>query len=235
MSTVAIHQPNYFPWIGYFAKMFRCDTFIFLDSVQYSKGSYQNRVKIKTPKGDQWLSQPVTTKGKLGCATTEVSFADEEWPMRHFATLHSNYQRSKYWDEYQEDLKEVLLRGERYLAEKNIELIQWAASKLRIPVRCVRASSLVINEQDATLRLIKLVRAVGGNIYLHGAGAVGYQNAELFSTHGVELQALSFVHPVYDQLWDATFLPGLSILDLLLNEGPNARRMIENAIQNKKS
>jgi hypothetical protein len=175
------------------------------------------------------------TKGKLGCVTTEVSFADEEWPMRHFATLHSNYRRSKYWDDYQEDLKEVLSRGERYLAAKNIELILWAAAQLRIPAECVRASALGINEQDATLRLIKLVRAVGGNIYLHGAGAAGYQNAQLFSTHGVELQALNFVHPVYDQLWNATFLPGLSILDLLLNEGPNARRMLENAIQSKKA
>jgi hypothetical protein len=162
-------------------------------------------------------------------------FADGRWPELHLSTLHSNYRRSAYWGLYEQELRELLFREQPLLADKNAELIRWVASRLGIPAQCVRASSLGVREDDATQRLVALVRAVGGTVYVHGRGAANYQDETVFAQQGIDLQAAGFVHPVYRQMWGPEFVPGFSVLDLMFNEGPNARRIIEEAVENSET
>ena len=68
---VAIHQPHYLPWLGYFAKWAAADRFIFLDTVQYEKNGWQNRNRVKTPDGPRWLTVPV--HARLGTPIREVT------------------------------------------------------------------------------------------------------------------------------------------------------------------
>ena len=64
MTKVAISQPTYMPWIGYFNIIDLVDYFVLLDTVQFDKRSWQQRNKIKTTKGLEWISIPVEVKGK---------------------------------------------------------------------------------------------------------------------------------------------------------------------------
>ncbi|MBU2027138.1 MAG: WbqC family protein, partial [Proteobacteria bacterium] len=59
---VAVHQPQYLPWLGYFDKIDRADVFVLLDTVQFKKNEWQNRNRIKAAAGPQWLTVPVTYK-----------------------------------------------------------------------------------------------------------------------------------------------------------------------------
>src|ERR1700757_3691267 len=92
---VAAHQPNYLPWLGYFYKIAHCDVFVLLDDVQFTKNSYQNRTRIKGPKGPIWLTQPVLHSGRAEQATSEVEFDPRVgWRVKHLKTLTANYARS---------------------------------------------------------------------------------------------------------------------------------------------
>src|SRR5690348_1614998 len=75
-SMVAIHQPNYIPWLGYFFKIAHVHQFVFLDTVAFSHGSLVNRNTIKTSTGPAWLTIPVRTSGRFGQLIREVETED---------------------------------------------------------------------------------------------------------------------------------------------------------------
>ena len=96
---VAIHQPQFMPWLGYFDKMDSCDVFVLLDNVQYKKNEYQNRNRIKTSKGWQWLTVPVNYKfpQKINEVMIENS---SDWRKKHLHALETNYGKSPYFERY---------------------------------------------------------------------------------------------------------------------------------------
>jgi len=220
--VVAIHQPNFLPWMGYFYKMAKCDVFIFLDNVQFSKNSFQNRVKIKTPQGAQWLTVPVHFR--FGQLTYEVQIDNQtNWREKHLKTFEMNYKRAPFFDEVYSLLKDIYLKAKwTSLVDFNIELIMKICGYLDIKPQTMKASSLDV-EGKATELLIGLVKKVGGKIYLSGTGGMKYQDEERFKEEGIELVYSDFVHPIYPQLW-SDFIEGLSIIDLLFNMGSESKK-----------
>ena len=86
---VAIHQPNYLPWLGYFYKMVKADIFVLLDNVQYEKNGYTNRCQIKTPQGPFWLTLPIKRKFPQMINEAEiVNYAQEK--ERHLKIIIQN-------------------------------------------------------------------------------------------------------------------------------------------------
>ena len=217
---VAIHQPNYLAWLGYFAKMLDSDVFILLDTVQFSKNSYQNRVRIKGPQGPQWLTQPVAHSGRSFQETRFVEFADCRWMTQHAKTLQANYARAPYFATYFDDYVAILDENNRSLVDCNERLIRWICDAIGATARIVRASDLLTRKfTDPTERLVNLVQAVRGDAYLAGIGGLGYQNAESFRAAKIDIVPAKSTFPEYPQLW-GPYVPGLSILDLLMNRGP---------------
>ena len=102
---VSVHQPHYLPWLGYFDKIDRSDVFVILDNVQYKKREYQNRNRIKTPGGAQWLTVPVVTKGRYHQLAGEVEIdTGENWADKHLKALELNYARAPHFGEHFEGL-----------------------------------------------------------------------------------------------------------------------------------
>lgn len=221
---VAVHQPNYLPWLGFFAKMAAVDTFIILDTAQFTKNSYQNRVNIKTPDGAQWLSQPVILADRAFKPTNEVSFADDAWGKKHLKSLQANYGRSKYFKEYFAQLSGFLDKPGPLLSELNLRLIDWAAKILNIKT-IVRKASEFPSSLAGTERLVELIRAVNGGFYLSGKGGTNYQDPALFEQAGIKLEVSEYNCRPYPQLW-GDFIPGLSVIDLIFNCGPDGRKYL---------
>jgi len=214
---VAIHQPNFLPWIGYFYKMYKSDIFVFLDNVQFSKNSYQNRVKIKTSQGAQWLTLPVFHK--FGQLTKDVRINNnEKWKEKHLKTIELNYKKAPYFNQIYNLLVKVYTNNKwELMTDFNIELITAICNFLDIKTKTVRASSLKTSG-SATELLIDIVKKVGGDIYLSGKGGMKYQDENRFKEENITLIYTNFKHPVYPQLW-GEFIEGLSIIDLLFNCG----------------
>jgi hypothetical protein len=226
LTVVAIHQPNYLPWIGYFAKAWHSDVLVLLDTVQFPKRSYVNRVQVKTPRGAAWLSQPVISAGRYFQPIRDVAFAEQEWGQSHLRTLTANYARAPYFQTYVDLLAEVLREPGPRLTACNERLIRVVCDVLGIRARIVLASALDVDTDDPTSRLVRLVQAVGGDTYLSGSGGFSYQDLAVFDAAEVRVMRAPARFPEYPQQWDA-FVPGLSIVDLLFNRGPDSQSYLD--------
>lgn len=221
---VAIHQPNFFPWLGYFDKIRRVDVFILLDDVQFPKtgSGYCNRVQIASNGAAQWLTAPVARAYHGFRTIQEMRFAPSSWRADLVNRLRATYKRTPYFDVVGPALEPLLTNDEDSVADYNagnlLELASWLGLEHK---KIVRSSELNV-PFTGTERLIALTLAAGGSAYLSGGGAHGYQDQEMFKRSSVQLRFQDFVHPTYEQFGAAAFLPGLSIIDALVNCGPAA-------------
>ena len=204
--------------MGFFHKIFHSDVFVILDTVQYSKNSFINRNKIKTPNGPLWVTVPVLTKGKFGQPILETMINPTElWATRIQKTLLANYKRADKFEEVYPKIEPILSNGWETIAQLNIALIELLLNELCYPGRVVRSSQLNVSGESSEL-LISICREVGADTYISGGGGSKYQEEHLFTESGITLIYDKFLQPIHKQLW-GDFLPGLSVIDYLLNCG----------------
>ncbi|MCK4820225.1 WbqC family protein, partial [bacterium] len=146
---VGIHQPNYLPWLGYFYKIARSDIFVFLDNAQYSKNSFINRNKIKTPQGAAWLTVDVLTKGRFRQLINEVEINNDTfWSNTQEKTISQNYSKALYFEKYKNFFEDVYHRRWQKLVDLNEALITLSCDILGISgVKFIRASELNVRGQ----------------------------------------------------------------------------------------
>lgn len=213
--TVAIHQPNYIPWLGYFEKIHRSDVFVFLDDVEFTSGSWINRNKIKTPDGWTWLTIPVTAS-TAPIRETEIA-THTDWAEEHWKSLNYNYGGAEYFDEWDDFFRETYDQEWTSLEELNRHLLRAICDRVGIEYEFVTSSSFPVDGTE-TKRLIDICEAVDADRYYSGQGAKGYTDEQLFDAAGIDLEYQSFEHPTYPQRF-GEFVPNLSIVDLLMNVG----------------
>ena len=214
---VAIHQPNYLPWLGYFYKMANCDVFVLLDDALHSKSSFTNRNKVKTREGTKLLSVPLSTK-EVKINELVIS-NDQKWQSNHWNIIENSYKKAPHWEEYSIHFKEIF-KNKRwaYLCELNKALICLIKGILGIKTEIITSSMLKIGNKTGSDRNLAICKYLDADIYLSGEGARSYNDEESFEKEGVKLVYAGFQHPVYNQLW-GDFVPNLSTVDLLFNEG----------------
>jgi hypothetical protein len=222
---VAVHQPQYIPWLGYFHKMASSDLFVLLDTVQYKKREFQNRNRIKTPAGPLWLTIPVLTKGSYLQKISEVRIDHQErWAEKHRHGLERNYSHEPYYKKYRNFLEEIYGRKWESLLEVNMATIKYLGRALNLATPIMLESTLGTT-QTRTGRIIEICQKVKADIYLSGQGAKDYLDENLLAQNGITLEYQEFVHPVYPQLY-GPFIPYLSVLDLIFNCGPDSRKIL---------
>jgi hypothetical protein len=224
---VAVHQPQFLPWLGYFHKMMLADVFCYLDNVQFKKNEWQNRNRIKTACGWQWLTVPVRHRHRQ--KIREVQINDRvDWSRKHLRAFETNYARAPWYDVYMPMLAAVYERNWHELAPLNLYLIGRLREALQLDRKpCFSASSLQLGE-DPTGRLIEICQQLGADTYLAGAHGAGYMDLTRFEQNNIRVVFQKFVHPEYPQLFGA-FQSHLSILDLLFNCGPASADIIQGA------
>lgn len=224
MQVCAIHQPNFFPWLGYFEKMRRADVFVFLDAVAYPKsgnsmGSWVNRVRIAVNGQAVWIRVPAVREH--GAQPINRVRIDNSSPWRDILlrTLEINYRRAPHFAACM-SLIEPLIRNENdLLAEYNINAVTRIAAALELKPQLLRQSELSANGHGTEL-LVDLVRACGAGCYLSGDGADGYQENELFERSGIWLEKLNFSPRSYTT--GAFLIPRLSVIDFLMHCEPSS-------------
>lgn len=222
---VAIHQPQYLPWLPYCAKAGRCDLFVYLDTVQYQKNGLQNRNQIKSAQGAQWLTVPVNAS--LEHTIRQTRIADQRWSRKHIQSIRQNYARAPFLDLFEKGLRPILEQPHENLADLNIAVTEWMFGCLGIGCKRVRGCDLNVSGTKDDL-VISICEAVGATVYLSGQGAAAYQDENKFRAHNLELRYHHFQGQSYPQCHAAAgFVPDLSALDVILNLGPQARETIK--------
>ncbi|MDF2540692.1 MAG: hypothetical protein K0S47_410 [Herbinix sp.] len=213
---LAIHQPDYIPYPGYFYKIAHSDCFVFLDDAQFSNEGFSHWNRIKSPGGELRLKIPV--KQTLGDKINEVLTKDTlGWKEKHISLLRQNYSKARFFDEILTDYKQLLHPEYQTIADLNIAIIMKISEKLGIATRFERSSTLELKAKKEE-RVIDLCTQFGAQVYLSGNGAKVYQKEEHFTSRGVALQYSKYQPITYEQLW-GEFIPNLSILDYLFHYG----------------
>jgi hypothetical protein len=221
-KVVAIHQPNLFPWLGFFSKMMRSDIFVFLDHTLNNPRTsiYTKTVKIITNRSEFWLVIPL--KNKKDQTFVRVRDMEIDNPglvaKKQLKTFDLNYRKAPYYGEVLPLLTEFYESSSCLITERNINFICKIAGLLGIAPVFVRSSELNHSGQSTEM-LISLIKELGGSTYLSGDGAEGYQQEYLYLENKIDLKFSNFQHPVYPQFSSDTFFKGLSIIDPLMNLG----------------
>ena len=222
MKRVAILQSNYIPWKGYFDLIAAVDEFILYDDMQYTKRDWRNRNQIKTPQGNQWLTVPISVKGKYHQKIRDAEINGTDWAAKHFRALASNYCKAPHYDEILTWLKPLYLSGSySHLSILNRTFIEAICDYLGI-------STIISNSWDYSLtgdkteRLASLCSQAGGTEYISGPSAREYIDKSVFDERCITLTWFDYVgYTEYPQLW-GEFSHGVTILDLLFNCGKDA-------------
>lgn len=215
---VGILQPGYLPWLGFFEQVYRCDTFVLYDDVQFDKNSWRNRNRIKTPNGPLWLTVPVSHRGHTSQSLLQTQIVDQKhWPRKHLNSIRAYYSQAPFFNRYFNDLSEMLQQDWSFLVDLDITLIRYLLAELGITTPLIRSSELG-TPGHKTERLIALLKGLGATSFYEGAAGRNYIVLEEFEKAGIVLEYQDYHHPVYPQLY-GEFIPYLSVIDLMFNCG----------------
>lgn len=218
MTTVAISQPMYFPWVGFLAQMRSADIFIWLNDAQFSRGSFTNRVQVKTATGRTWMSIPLAGKGAFQ-RIDQLQAADDECFPRHRALLQQSFLGRPHCRTAL-DLFDRALAGRTSLCEALIGSAEILAQSIGVlPERILRSSEMGV-AGGSWRRVLDLVKAVGGTRYVTGHGALAYLDHAEFEVHGVEVRYMDYDPVPWPQPL-GTFTPFVTGLDLVASVGAN--------------
>jgi hypothetical protein len=227
---IAIHQPNFFPWMGYFKKVQGSDKFVFLDRVAYPKsgksmGSYVNRVKLLIQRTPKWISCPVIREHGVQLINSVRINHSQSWQHRILEAIESNYKKADYFEENWDWIKLLVLFETEFLCEYNIKVIQDVAEKVGLKTSFSKQSDMN-TQHSSTELLVEIIKKEKGTSYIYGKGAQNYQNDAYFKENNIQLISSDYPHPEYPQQ-KSEFSPGLSILDAIFYSGiTNTKKML---------
>jgi len=228
---VAIHQPNFLPWLGYLHRMVQADLFILLDHVQFERRNYQNRTRIRLDDHEHWLTVPVQQHSQHERIIDKLIDhpAPEEtrwWGSDMIRTLRHAYRDALFLDPYVHHLRDILETRPERLVDLDLAMLEFLRKAFAIETPMLRSSTLKVAGTKSNL-ILNLCREVGADTYLAGmGGSREYLDREAFAQAGVNIVWQEYGHPRHVQCGNSEFIAGLSAIDMLLNLGPHSRELL---------
>jgi hypothetical protein len=222
---IAILQPGYLPWLGFFEQMAYADCFVYFDDVQFTRKDWRSRNRVKTSAGPVWLSVPTRKAAReTPIHQIEINY-QERWAEKHLRTIQHAYQKTPYFEPLFGQLSQVLAREFRLLQELDAALVEVLRRHLGLDTPIRWSSELGIQTDDKNERILKICQALGADLLYDGKAAEAFVDVGYFAAHGVQVVFQDYQHPVYRQLW-GEFVSHLSVVDLIMNMGPVAGRVL---------
>ncbi|MBK8982164.1 MAG: WbqC family protein [Ignavibacteria bacterium] len=227
MKKVVITQSNYIPWKGFFDSVNLADEFVFYDDMQFTKRDWRNRNQIKTKDGVKWLTVPVDVKGKYFQKIRDTKISDPCWAQSHWETIVHNYSKAEYFKEYKDIFSELYLGREyEFISDVNYTFTNRICELLGIEKK-IRLSEEFELLEDRTERLINICEKLGATDYYSGPAAKAYMDESKFENKNIKVHYFDYTgYPEYRQL-HGEFTHAVSIIDLIFNEGPNAKKFMK--------
>ncbi|TRZ47756.1 hypothetical protein D4S03_11185 [bacterium] len=225
-KKVAILQSNYIPWKGYVDLINYVDEFIIYDTVQFTKNDWRNRNKIKTPRGINWLTIPV--EHRFGQLIKDTQVSQTHWAHKHWFSLVESYAKATYFKQYQPTFERLYQEAakESHLSLINYLFLTKICCLLNIRTKISWSHDYYLCD-GKTERLVDLCQRVGANEYISGPSAKNYIDSNIFAEANIKLTYINYSgYPSYRQLF-GPFEHGVSILDLIFNEGNNAQQYMK--------
>jgi hypothetical protein len=213
---VAIMQPYFFPYIGYFQLMDAVDLFVFYDDAQFMKGGWVNRNRILRDGAPAWWTYPIVRED-YRLTIRERRYDRSDAQLQSLAgKLEGAYRRAPHYADTMPVIQAHLAHDDDRVSSFNQAHLAGLASMLGITCKVAVSSDI---EHDDSLtgqaRVLELCKRTGATHYINAIGGQSLYDPAAFEAEGI---ALSFVQPgavAYPQ-FDAAPVPYLSIVDVLM-------------------
>lgn len=230
VARIAILQPGYLPWLGFFDLMYQSDIFVIFDDVQYTIRDWRSRNRIKTPDGILWLTVPVKAKGVSEKLIKEVEIDNtQQWQKKHLMSLKSFYKKAKYFDEILTLINDIYKNNYKFLIDVDMNIILKIYNHFSLKTK-ILFSSEIPSTGKKDKKLLSICKYLNATHYLSGNAAKEYLREPLFISEGITVEWHNYNHPYYNQLWlrEQGFISHLSVIDLLFNHGPDSLAILTN-------
>lgn len=216
---VVISQPMFFPWVGIFEQIRLADVYVHYGDVQFSKGSFTNRVQIKTAQGVKWLTVPLQNFS-LGQSINEIGISSEKnWRTLHLDILSQAYAKAPYSKDMLELVASVYRQQVDSIGMLSRLSIEACCRYFELDIgRCFVDVRQLDVPGSSSQRVHDIVKTLGGEIYITGLGARKYLDHQLFEDAGIRVEYMDYQKLPYAQL-HGEFTPYVSALDLIANMG----------------
>ena len=223
---LTIHQPEFLPWPGFIDKIIHADHFIVLDTVKYQKNYFINRCRIKQGGAPRWLTIPVRKNGSEEQICEKKIEANGVWGKKNLQTLRQNYEKAPFWSDH-EALFLRLFDAQNWsnLVDINLAGLEYICRYLSLPFNYTRTSTMDLQSSGSGL-ILDICRKMEADTYLSGTFGREYLNLQEFKDAGISVIFQDYAPPVYEQI-NGPYCGPLSVIDMLLNHGPESLRIIE--------
>ena len=220
-KTVTIHQCEHLVWLGLLDKISKADIFVLADTFDFKKNYFENRNKIRTKDGWQWLTVPVEKENHTPINEVSIIY-NENWQKKYLESIKYNYRNSPYFNRYYPEIEMCIMEkyGQTiYISDLNEILLKLCLKWFDINTPIILSSSMELTESlRSSERLLEICQKVGADTYLSGPSGKDYLDLSLFEKNNIKVVFHEFIHPVYKQQY-SPFIPGMSALDYLFNCG----------------
>ena len=225
---IAIHQANYFPYPGFFHKINQADVFVIQDDVKF-ENRVTNRNKIISSSGYTWINVPIK-KGHKSLPIMDVKINNEiPWGKINLKKICAGYNKAKFFHLYKDYFENLFKKEWNSIFDLNFETIKQVLRWLDIKVEIVIESELRVSGQP-TERLVKVCKKLGADTYISGIGGKRYLDEKLFEKNEITLKYQNYDPITYVQHTSKSFIPNLSIIDLLVNVGSESGKLLKEGI-----
>jgi hypothetical protein len=231
MRVLGGHQPHIFPGVEYFARMSVCDVWIYADNVKFNRHDWQNRNRIKGPRGWQYLIVPVAgAEADEGILEKRISYG-RNWPEKMWATLEQVYKPMPYFQDLAW-IQEILSSRPVLLVDLIRAVMARLVPYLGIQAQLHWASELPPLGGSVSERLAERAAQFQANVYATGPQGWAYLDLDPFATRHIQIRSYIWTPPVYPQRWNEDgFVPALSVLDLIAACGPQSGDILRKSIR----
>jgi len=220
------HQPTYLPWLGLFDKIAQAEHFCLFDVCPMEDSGFENRNKILTQNGEQWLTVPVRRVREAPLSELRIA-SGHPWQRKHWRSIELAYHKAPFWDRYAPELKPFYDGIEwDMLAELDHALLRWFMNALGLKQPITIASKIPGGLAGAKSELVlSMCKALGATEYIFGTQGQDYAYLAAFEEAGIKVRFQKYEHPTYPQLKPG-FTSHMSVLDLLMNVGPDSLKVL---------
>ena len=222
---IAIHQANYFPYPGFFHKINQADVFVIQDDIKFVN-KVTNRNKIISSSGHTWINVPIK-KGHQSLPIMDVKINNEiPWKKINFKKVCAGYNKAKFFHLYKDFFENLYKKEWNNIFDLNFETIKQVFVWLNIKTKIVIESELDVSGPP-TERLVMVCKKLGADTYISGIGGKTYLDEKLFEKNKIILKYQNYNPIRYHQHMAKSFIPNLSILDLLANVGSESGKLLK--------
>ena len=232
MAKVVISQPMYFPWYGHLEQINHCDIYVFYDDVQFSKGSFFNRVQLKKADSQTWMTVPLVSGGLGSSINERIPHEAKLWREAHLSLFTRLYSSAPFFASAFAVIESVLQshpKGGDLASLSELSTKAMAKAFGITNKRYLRSSELNV-KGSGSRRVLDICSTLGASEYITGHGARKYLDHDLFDEQGISIQYMSYGKKPYPQCGGSTFIPYLSSLDCLANCGADAINFLSGSL-----